>query len=85
MALIMAAPPVVMEPEVVEDYGAPDIFATGWTMNFGPEVITGISHIDRAERGVLRRYVVCRVHYPRSQWMDALNTTLIGVKGGAGH
>jgi len=84
MSVIMSRP-VLVEPVEVEDLGAPDIFATGWTMDFGPEVITGISHIDRVERGVLRRYVVCRVHYPCSQWMNALNATLIGVKGGAGH
>lgn len=85
MALIMAVPPAIYEPADIEDYGAPDIFATGWTMDFGPEVITGISHVDRIERGVIRRQVVVRVRYPRSQWLAAVDATLIGVRGGRGH
>jgi len=85
MPLIMAVPPAIVEPAEVEDYGAPDIFATGWTMDFGVEVITGISHIDRIERGVIRRQVVVRVHYPRSRWLAAVDTTLIGMRGGRAH
>ena len=81
---MMRAPPIIDPADIVEveDYGAPDIFATGWTMGFGPEVITGISHVDRMERGIIRRQIVCRVHYPRSQWMAAVSATLGAMKGG---
>lgn len=85
MALVSAMKTIMeaMDHVEVEDYGAIDLYATGWTMDFQPEVITGISHVDRVERGIIRRRIVCRVHYPRSQWMQALNSTLIGVKGGS--
>lgn len=73
-----------IEPELV-DMGAPEIFATGWLMSYGPEIITGTSYVERIECGVLRRYVACRVHYPRSAWMRALDTTLVGVRGDRGH
>ena len=80
---MMQAPPIIDLADIqVEDYGAPDIFATGWTMQFGPEVITGISHIDRMERGIIRRQVVCRVWYPRSQWLTAVTATIGGMKTG---
>lgn len=86
MALIMAAPPVALvEPEIVEDYGAIDVFATGWTMQFSPEIITGISHIDSLERGILRRRIVVRTHYPRCQWLQAVEATVCGIKGGGAH
>lgn len=80
----LAMPPAMIEPEII-DMGAPDIFASGWLMNFGPEIITGTSYVERMECGVIRRYVACRVHYPRSAWMKALDTTLVGVKAGLGH
>jgi len=67
------------------DCGAPEVYAEGWVMDFGPEVITGTSYVERVERGVIRRQVVVRVRYPRSRWMAALNTTLVGVRGGGVH
>lgn len=85
MSIIMQSPPAIIEPAELEDFGAPDIFAHGWAMDFGTEVITGISYVERIERGAIRRQVVVRVHYPRSRWMAALNTTLVGVRGGPGH
>lgn len=78
MSLVQHA--AFVEPEV-DDFGAPDIFATGWIMGWGAEVITGISYIERMERGVIRRQVVCRVHYPRSRWMAAFDATMIGMRG----
>lgn len=84
MPLIMQ-PPAIIEPVEMEDFGAPDIFATGWVMDFGTEVITGTSYVERIERGVIRRQVVVRVRYPRSRWMAAVNATLAGMRGGPVH
>lgn len=81
MALIMHSPPAIMEPVELEDFGAPDFLAHGWTMTFGPELITGTMYIERIDRGTIRRQVVCRAHFPRSHWMRAIETTLIGAKG----
>lgn len=75
---------LAIEPELV-DCGAPDFYGTGWVMSSCPEVVTGTIYIERVECGIIRRYVVCRAHFPRSAWMRAINTTLIGVKGGHGH
>lgn len=82
---IVMSPPAIIEPVELDDFGAPDIFAHGWAMEFTPEVITGTSYVERVERGVIRRQVVVRVRYPRSRWMTALNATLVGVRGGASH
>lgn len=85
MPLIMHMPPAIIEPAELDDFGAPDIFAHGWTMEFTPEVITGTSYVERVERGVIRRQVVVRVRYPRSRWMAAVNATLVGMRGGGVH
>jgi len=85
MSVIMQSPPAIIEPVEMEDFGAPDIYASGWTMDFGPEVITGISYVEKIERGVIRRQVVVRVRYPRSRWMAAVNATLAGMRGGLVH
>lgn len=85
MPIIMHTPPAIVQAVDLEDFGAADIYADGWVMDFGPEVITGTSYVERIERGVIRRQIVVRVHYPRSRWMEALGTTLIGAKGGPGH
>lgn len=85
MPLIMQSPPAIIEPAELDDYGAADVYADGWAMDFGPEVITGISYVERVERGVIRRQVVVRVRYPRSRWMAAVNMTLAGMRGGVVH
>jgi len=85
MAIVMMNPPAIIEPVDLDDFGAPEVYAEGWVMDFGPEVITGTSYVERVERGVIRRQVVVRVRYPRSRWMAALNTTLVGVRGGGVH
>ena len=85
MPLIMFTPPAVVQAADLEDLGAPDIYADGWVMDFGIEVITGTSYVERIERGVIRRQVVVRVRYPRSRWMAAVNATLAGMRGGPVH
>lgn len=85
MPIIMHTPPAIVQAVDLEDFGAADIYADGWVMDFGPEVITGTSYVERIERGVIRRQIVVRVRYPRSKWMAALNTTLVGVRGGEVH
>lgn len=84
MSLIMQSPSLVEATEL-EDLGAPDIYADGWVMNFGVEVITGTSYVERIERGVIRRQVVVHVRYPRSRWMAAVNATITGMRGGVVH
>lgn len=82
---IVLARVVSVTPEIIEDFGAPDIFATGWTMAYGSEVITGISHIDSVDNGVVRRRIVCRVHYPRTQWMACVEATIGSMREGGNH
>lgn len=79
MPVVMMTPPAIIEPAELDDFGAPEVYAEGWVMDFGPEVITGTSYVERVERGVIRRQVVVRVRYPRSRWMTALGATLTGL------
>lgn len=85
MPLIMQGPPAITEPVEMEDFGAPDFMAHGWTMQWSPEIITGVSWIERFQSGRISRHVVARVHYPRSRWMTALDATLIGLRGDRQH
>lgn len=85
MPVVMMTPPAIVQAADLDDFGAPEVYAEGWVMDFGPEVITGTSYVERVERGVIRRQVVVRVRYPRSRWMTALNATLVGMRGGGVH
>lgn len=82
---IVISPPAIVQAVELDDFGAPDFLGHGWMMTFGPELVTGAIYIERIERGVIRRQVVCRAHFPRSRWMQAIDMTLVGVRGGGVH
>lgn len=79
MRLIVQTP--AMEPVDIDDFGCPELFGHGWTTLIQPEVITTIVYCERIEAHAVRRYAVCRVHFPRSRWHAALDLTLARLRG----
>lgn len=73
---LIAMPPAIIEPADIEDFGAPELFATGWAIRWGPEVITAVILSERMEAQCLRRQAVARIYFPRSRWHQALDLTL---------
>lgn len=77
--------PPALEPAEVEDFGCPELFATGWALNIGPEIVSTVAYVERPERMRMRRIAVARVYYPRSLWHRSLDLTLAAIRAGRVH
>lgn len=79
---LIAMPPAIIEPAELEDFGCPEMFATGWALHIGSEVVSTVAYVERPERMRVRRIAVVRVYYPRSLWHQALDLTMAAIRAG---
>lgn len=79
---LIVMPPAIIEPADVEDFGAPELFATGWALNIGSEVVSTVAYVERPETTRIRRVAVVRVYYPTSLWHRSLDLTMAAIRAG---
>lgn len=77
----LAMPPAIIEPDITEQFGTPDIYADGSIFRDRGDIITGIYYVERTS-GL---WEVCRIHYSRPRWFACLERNVKAVKGGTGH
>lgn len=82
---LITKPPAIITPVDVEDFGAPELFATGWALHIGPEVVSTVAYVERPDMTRMRHIAVVRVYYPRSLWHRSLDMTMAAIRAGRLH
>ena len=79
---LIAVPPAIIEPAEVEDFGCPELFATGWALDIGSEVVSAVAYVEKREAKRIRCLAVARLYFPRSRWQRSLDLTLAAIRAG---
>ncbi len=82
---LIAQPPAIIVPADIEDFGAPELFASGWALHIGPEIVSTVAYVERPDTTRMRHIAVVRVYYPTSLWHRSLDLTMAAIRAGRAH